>query len=60
MMHTYEQCKIKIQGIKTTIESIKDWSKDKHEILHLSDSALAMCDELLREDINGKERSSQN
>lgn len=53
-MHTYEQCKIKIQGIKKTIEMVGNCSKDKHEVLHLVESALAMCDELLRENINEK------
>lgn len=52
-MHTYEQCKIKIQGIKTLLTRIKEAERD-HDVIHVADSAMVMCDELLREDVKAK------
>jgi glutamine synthetase len=54
-MHSFEQCKVKINGIKIVLNDIKDHAKGQYEIIHRVDSAIAMCDELLREKIDGKE-----
>jgi len=55
-MHTYEQCKIKIEGIKSLLGRIKGYSnKENSDTFHMTESAIVMCDELLREDVSGKE-----
>ncbi|MEO1944647.1 MAG: hypothetical protein ABGY11_10130 [Candidatus Thioglobus sp.] len=54
-MHTYEQCKIKIEGIKEILDRIKKHSsKENSDAIHMTESAIIMCNELLREDIRNK------
>ena len=54
-MHTFEECKTKIEGIKKSLKRIKDNGRD-YDIVYVAESAIVMCDELLREDVNGKEK----
>jgi len=57
-MHTYEQCKIKIEGIKNLLSRIKEHSnKTNSDAIHMTESAIVMCDELLREDVANKKRN---
>jgi hypothetical protein len=58
-MHSFEQCKVKIEGIKTLLNRVKDHSdKTNSDAICMTESAIVMCDELLREDIDGKEKVS--
>jgi len=54
-VHTFEECKTKIEGIKKSLKRIKDNGRD-YDIVYVAESAIVMCDELLREDVNGKEK----
>lgn len=56
-MHSFEQCKVKIEGIKALLNRVKDHSeKTNSDAIFMTESAIVMCDELLREDIDGKEK----
>jgi hypothetical protein len=48
-MHTEEQCKVKVQGIKTLATRLQLEIKEKGSATHTAESILAMCDELIRE-----------
>lgn len=48
MMHTNEQCGIKLKAIKAIMERAKRTAKDI-EVLHMCDSVIQLSDELLDE-----------
>jgi hypothetical protein len=48
-MHTFEQCQVKVNGIKILIDQIQRISEDPMT-KHLCESASVMCTELLREE----------
>ena len=52
-MHTFNDCKVKIEGIKYLLDIMKGISNA--ETAHHLDSAIQMCDELINEDFDGKE-----
>ena len=55
-MHTYEECKVKLKGIKTLLKHIRAQSDEANvDISHLLDSTELLCTELINEDINAKE-----
>ncbi len=57
-MHTYEECKVKLKGIKSLLNHIKSQSTDAN-VSHLIESTEALCNELINEEIDGKEKRSR-
>ena len=56
MMHKYEECKIKIRGIKFLISSLMKLDSTDFEVKHRLESITQMCNELINEDIDSKEK----
>jgi len=56
-MHTFEECKVKVKGIKILLSLMRGQSKG-NEMEYLLDSTEVLCDELLREE-DGEEKRSR-
>lgn len=54
-MHTFKECQVKIEAIKILLERIRISSEMGYDLSHLLDSTGSLCEELLREDMSGKE-----
>lgn len=59
-MHTYNECKVKLKGIKTLLKHIRNQSdKANIDVSHLIESTELLCNELINEEIDGKEKRSR-
>ena len=57
-MHTYSECKVKIAGIKFMLDNLIQL-ESRIETKHRLESIIQMCDELINEEIDGKETRSR-
>ena len=48
-MHTFEECKVKLEAVRETLTHIAKLSKNDYTVTALTESAIQMCDELIRE-----------
>jgi hypothetical protein len=47
--HTHDQCQTAVSGIKTLLEQIKRLTDKDNNAVHVCDSAIDICNKLLRE-----------
>ena len=47
--HSHEQCQTAVSGIKNLLEQIKRASDKNSNTIHVCESALDLCEKLLRE-----------
>lgn len=48
-MHTFEECKVKLEAVRDTLGHIAKLSKKDYTVTALAESAIHLCDELIRE-----------